>query len=412
MPKSRFLRRFVQHIPILRRPFWQRDKARAERDGARTELSVVRQQYGDACAERDGARTELSVVRQQYNIALNRLTRLEARLSEAEEVVRRGPHSNQHSIGSPHSYCSEIGVQNWLNTLPQHEGIFFLSEDRRFAHPEDAYDSQVGGEVIETTIGEFVLSHATRRLNTILEIACGTGRLTASLVYTGKIKTLVASDASTKFLKLTQRKITSLPEGTCFKLLRLADSDFECIPANLFDAIMLRSALHHFVDFRRTASTLIGKLRPGGLLYMMEPRADFHITASLLLKAAKTKYAAEKLSWSPMHELAVTQFIDTARFYLDRQMDKSLAEDKYVFFIDELTDIANDTGTSITCIGGEDVRRYSRKFREYMIHLMQVDVSIVDSLMAVIVDELEFMDFAHSSRPRYSAAEWFMFKKP
>jgi SAM-dependent methyltransferase len=325
------------------------------------------------------------------------------------KLIGRKLHALLHSQRTDRS---EKGVQQWLQTLPRHEGIFVFSKDRPFAHPEDAYDAQYGAEVIEKTIGKFVLSYAPRPLNDVLEIACGTGLLTASLIYAGGIKTLVASDASMQFLKLTQRKIESLPGSERLKLLRLTDVDFKHIPANVFDAIMLRSALHHFVNFRSIASMLIGKLKPGGLLYMLEPRADFHITASLLLKTAKLKSKAQNLSWSEMHELAVTRFVDAAGFYLDRQKAKSYAEDKYAFFVEELIEIANETGTSLVCIGGEYINRYSEVFREFLIHCMQVNVAVVDSLVAVIADELEFMDHAYSSRPRYSAAEWFIFEKP
>lgn len=50
------------------------------------------------------------------------------------------------------------------------------------------------------------------------------------------------------------------------KLVCLSDAVFKAIPANVFDAIMLRSALHHFVDFKGVAKLLIGKLKKNGVL--------------------------------------------------------------------------------------------------------------------------------------------------
>ena len=42
---------------------------------------------------------------------------------------------------------------------------------------------------------------------------------------------------------------------------------------------------------------------------------------------------------------------------------------------------------------------------------MRVDKSIVTDIAVIVQDELAFMDNAYSSRPRYAAAEWFVFQR-
>src|SRR5262249_41629494 len=146
-----------------------------------------------------------------------------------------------------------------------------------------------GGDWIDKRLGGWLLDAAGFIPETVLEVACGTGFLTGALLHDGRIKRLVSSDASGRFLGITMRKTALLPTFGRLSLVRLADADFDAIPAGVFDAIMMRSALHHFVDFKGVAAMLIGKLRPGGGFFMLEPRADFHIASSLILKSVKVK---------------------------------------------------------------------------------------------------------------------------
>jgi ubiquinone/menaquinone biosynthesis C-methylase UbiE len=302
-------------------------------------------------------------------------------------------------------------VERWLRNLPVNNGINYLSDERRYAHAEDDYDAQYGVTNIEKTIGCFVLNSIEPTPSTILEIACGTGHLTTSMLFDGRFDLLVASDASDRFLEITKRKAEILPAHDRLRLLRLSDDDFTKIPDNVFDAIMMRSALHHFVDFRGVAKLLASKLRANGALCMLEPRADFHIASSLILKGAKSKAALTSIKWSSAHESAVNDFVATAEFYLDRKRDKAHAEDKFVFYFEEFLEIANQTGTKLSCIGGEYESTFSSTFHDFLQFCMRVDKSIVNDIAVIVRDELAFMDNAYSSRPRSAAAEWFVFQR-
>jgi SAM-dependent methyltransferase len=304
-------------------------------------------------------------------------------------------------------------IDDWLQKLPQERGMHLASENSPYDHPEDDYDSQYGREVdaIEQTIGAFILDAAGFIPEAVLEVACGTGHLTASLLYDGRVKRLVASDASERFLEITKLKVASLPARDRLDLVRLADTDFDSIPAGVFDAIMMRSALHHFVDFKGAAATLVSKLRPGGGLFMLEPLADFHIAGSLILKCAKVKAAQMGFSWADTHERHVNDFINAAEFYLNRTCDKAQAEDKYVFQLHELLEIADITGTKLKCLGGEYDSTFSANFHDYMRYCMSCDLGVLDDIMAAAADELAFMDRAYESRPRHAAAQWFLFRR-
>jgi 2-polyprenyl-3-methyl-5-hydroxy-6-metoxy-1,4-benzoquinol methylase len=321
--------------------------------------------------------------------------------------------SRRRDISYGHKLCEAMkhSVESWLSELSQADGIYLLSKDRPFGHPEQEYDKHIVSQV-EPTIGHLVLSRARRAPQNILEIGCGTGYLTSSLIHAGGMTTLVASDPSTKFLHLTRQKVQTLPQSGKLRLLRLADCDLDCIPSELFDFIVMRSVLHHFEDFKSAAALLLSKLPPGGQCFMLEPRADFHITASLLLKMAKANALARRDGWSTQHEKVVRDFVEAAEFYSDRGRDKSGSEDKYAFFVEELLGISEDTGTVLSSIGGEYQTTYSQGFKDFLFYCMNCPQQIVQEIAALLSDELAFMDRTHSARPRYYPAEWFAFTRP
>ena len=102
-------------------------------------------------------------------------------------------------------------VDSWLSEFTQTDDIYLLSKDRSFGHPEQDYDKHVVTPIVPA-IGDLVLSHAKKAPQNILEIGCGSGYLTASLIHAGGMQTIVASDASTQFLKLTRQKVRPLSQ--------------------------------------------------------------------------------------------------------------------------------------------------------------------------------------------------------
>lgn len=307
-------------------------------------------------------------------------------------------------------------LEDWLRSIPETRGIHRLSKNQSFDHPEEDYDNQYGhsGEdLIEKTIGSFILNAAGFVPEQVLEVACGTGHLTASLLFDGRIKRIVASDASEKFLRITKSKVDSVPRNVndSLNLLLLSDSEFNLIPPDVFDGIMMRSALHHFLDFKSVAKILIEKLRPGGGLFLLEPRADFHIASSLMLMSAKTKAVKSDIPWTDLHEYHVNDFINSAEFYLSRDRDKSSAEDKFVFFLDEMLEISESTGTTLKRLGGEYCSNFTTNFRDFMHYCMKFDSRVLSDVMALLSAELDFMDHTYKSQPRYAAAEWLLFRR-
>jgi SAM-dependent methyltransferase len=297
-------------------------------------------------------------------------------------------------------------VSEWLASLPQQDGISLISDDLPYDHPEQDYDLQYGSEAIEESIGPFVLDAAGFIPNALLEVACGTGHMTASLLFDGRVKEIVASDASAAFLNITRKKVAKL--GGATGLVRLTDNDFDRIPEGVFDAIVMRSALHHFTDFKAVASTLLGKIQQGGGLFLLEPRADFHIAIGLILMNVQAK--APRV-WTERHEEQTQRVIDAASFYLDRTLDKEGAEDKHVFLVEDFVEIAKENGATLSILGGEYPGSFSRYFHEFIKHCERFDPDVIRTVMAVAAEELAFVDKAFAPRPRYASAEWFLLRK-
>src|SRR5207248_3525769 len=100
----------------------------------------------------------------------------------------------------------------------QEEGIYLISEARFFNHPEEAYDQQFRIDSIH--IGEY-RAEGVRLLDfleeygfsdsaPVLEIGCGTGRLSLAMALSSRIGELLVTDPSPVFCAIASRKLASL----------------------------------------------------------------------------------------------------------------------------------------------------------------------------------------------------------
>ena len=93
-------------------------------------------------------------------------------------------------------------LDKWLGSLSKIGGVYHLSQNKSYMHSEQDYDSQYGHadqNFIEETIGSFLVNSLRRVPEAVLEVACGTGLLTGSLLFDGRIKSLIASDDRLSF---------------------------------------------------------------------------------------------------------------------------------------------------------------------------------------------------------------------
>src|SRR4029079_18053492 len=147
-----------------------------------------------------------------------------------------------------------------------------------------------------------------------------------------------------------------------------------------FSLMALRSVLHHIADYRGFFAGLARRLKPGGVIAMLEPRAEFFLmTATLLvfLPALAEKDGAPLSAAELGH---VRLFDATTRFYLDRTSDKTGAEDRYAFTTEELAGLASENGLSFHRMGAEGTTCYGDALVSYLAYCM----SSPDELMAKV----------------------------
>ena len=312
-------------------------------------------------------------------------------------------------------------VDVWLEGLKAVEGVFLVSSDRRYETLESDYDARYGFEGLDFSAGHLAMERAKAiglaSNCAVLEIACGTGRLSLGLVTHPLVGRLLISDASKTFISITKQRIQSFDHEIAPEYLLLRDDDFDKIPDDTFDLILLRSALHHFEAFRETAKTLVDKLRPNGILAMLEPRADTFIYSALILRNVRAKLQCQQHSdkfdsvTRNAAEALADMFERTTKFYLDREADKAGAEDKHCFFLEELSEIACDLKARFHILGSEHCSSFSSNFKSYMHYCMGGDLRVVEAICEIAMDELSLMDVLLASRPLNGFADWFYFQK-
>lgn len=312
-------------------------------------------------------------------------------------------------------------VDAWLEELEMVEGVFLVSSDRRYETLESDYDARYGFEGPDPSAGHLAMERAKAiglaSNCAVLEIACGSGRLSLGLATHPHVGRLLISDASKNFISITKQKFQSFDHKIKPEYLLLRDDDFDKIPDDTFDLIILRSALHHFEAFRETAKTLVDKLRPNGILAMLEPRADAFIYSALILNNVKTRLQCQQYLDkvdSVTREAAAALadiFERTTRFYLDREIDKGGAEDKHCFFLEELSEVACTLKIRFHILGAEHRSSFSDNFKAYMHYCMGGELKVVEAICEIAADELSLMDVLLASRPLNGFADWFYFQK-
>jgi len=307
-------------------------------------------------------------------------------------------------------------LQAWLATFPLQNGIHQLSPARYYEQEESLYDEQYGNESLDegragVLTGQLEQYCSLSHPRAILELACGPGTLTLGLRSCFPKAHLLAADASPAFLRILAGKLQRLawPSSAWPKLLQLSDEDLACLPPKCFDLICVRSGLHHFVDWPLRLQQLAAALADGGVLALYEPRAEFFLTTSLLLDLAMVR-ASETLR-EELHAF-VELFSRTTDFYIRQDSDKSAAEDKHAFFIEDLLLIAARVGLTLMPIGAEHDCPFSSAFNDYLLYCMSASPAVMTALSDLLEPELHRLNGLYGARRSpYGAAEWYLLRK-
>ncbi len=295
------------------------------------------------------------------------------------------------------------GILSWLDAAPRVDGFRCLSPPRRFAHAEAAYDAQYANVADRLDVGRGVVAIA-RALGAdvggpALEIGCGTGLLSVGLAEARAYPAVVLSDPSPAFLEITRGKVAraGLNDGGVHYLV-LDGDDLQRIPEKALSLVVLRSALHHVLDWERFVADAGRALRPGGVLAFQEPCAEGNVLMGAMAQffPLVVEHGAGALGrlrhrgLTPKQRERVQLFVDTMRFGARRDVDKSKAEDKHLFRVDEVVKAARRAGVELEfvpnttfeeCVGGIPPPRRPSSFfvffRDYLKYCMSFDDELV-----------------------------------
>jgi len=204
----------------------------------------------------------------------------------------------------------------------------------------------------------------------VLEIGSGTGALTEGLYRHGRVESLVATDVSLKFLRITQRRIGLVDSRMSFVV---CDANELPLEPSSFSAVVGRSILHHLLHYKKTLSRVLDCLEDGGVAIFFEPVLE---GKELIAFMAQLALLSDKNSSSPCFTISEANRIRATVRHITKSAWLSAErlpeiEDKYIFSIQDMEKIAYDLGCSgFQFIGQDEVDpSYFKYFRNVMVQV-------------------------------------------
>lgn len=308
---------------------------------------------------------------------------------------------------SPEPISAAVARFGWLASLPSEDGMIQISEPRAYQHDEAGYDQQyASGANLEPGRG---LVELLKRLecdtsSVALEIGCGTGLLSLGLVDRSPYPLTLLTDPSPTFLRITRGKLRAnavAEDRAAFAVLRA--EDLERVPAGSCSLVALRSTLHHVVDVEAFIAAAARTLVPGGALALEEPCHEGFILMGALAQFLPSLARARGTPLSSEHERTVQFFVDTMEFYSRRDTDKSTAEDKHLFRVDELMSLgarhglrthffANRGFESFVVPGADPGFSFARFFAMYAEKCMSWPPELMEAFESCLTPHLQFLE--------------------
>lgn len=284
----------------------------------------------------------------------------------------------------------------WFSTLEVQE-YPTVTAPKFFYHSEEDYDSQYNISV-DLSPGKGLIDVCRRNGihagADILEIGAGTGSLSVGLFQDNFFSTVYVSDSSPAFLKITEKKLKTIPDtlNRC-KFLVLDAEKMNYLPRTLVSVIAIRAVLHHIWDldsfFRFTARTL----KRGGILIAQEPCRDGYLIMGLFGVFLKNILNGLETSLSDKEVNQIDLFIDSMKFYCRQDIDKSAGEDKHVFQVDRLGRLAEKYNLKLDFYPNQSLESFGNSslpaehdgyvvtfFIDYLKYCMQFDEKLIEKI--------------------------------
>lgn len=288
-------------------------------------------------------------------------------------------------------------LDRWLGELPLSGPYPCISEPRRFKHDETQYDAQYGNRPANLASGHglvnFLTEYEVDTAGPAVEIGCGTGLLSMGLVHQRAFPEVLLTDPSPVFLGITSEKLAAARIRTDrVRYGLLMGEDVDRLPKEMFSLIVMRSTLHHILDVDRFIHDSARALRPGGALAFQEPCMEGYVLMGAMAQFLPALCESAQVTLTDEQRKHVEMFQHTMHFYARRDMDKSKAEDKHLFRVDELMATAREAGLTLHfrpnttfdhLAAKPNKRRPPDHFKKFFYEYLKYCMSWDDSMMAL-----------------------------
>lgn len=281
-------------------------------------------------------------------------------------------------------------------------GNFLISAAKSFAHDEAGYDAQYGNDPIILDVGVAAIEVYRERAGDfsgpVIEIGCGTGLMSLGIIQAAAFPYVLLTDPSPAFLDIVRKKLgrAKLPtDKVGFAVL--AGEEMSRLPPGGFALILLRSTLHHIVDVNAFVSDAARALKPGGMMIMEEPCHEGFVLMATIAQFFPLVMERDGKRLTDAQRKTVQLFLDTVKFYSRRDVDKSLAEDKHLFRVDELMKMGEKAGLTVDFLPnktfydwtpGRDANPRHPSFVRFFHDYLKFSMSFDDELMKLFNDHL------------------------
>lgn len=325
--------------------------------------------------------------------------------------------------------------REFITSFPEKDGMVYLSDERFFQHNEDDYDTQYDNSKQSDDLGIGVIKLLRASGCTFgkpaIEVGCGTGIVSRGLLSRKRFKLVVVSDPSPKFVSISKRKLSDLPDldhRACFAIFRA--EDLNKVPSESLSAIVMRSVLHHILDIEKFLTDAVNSLTSGGCLVVEEPCMEGYVMMGAIAQFIPVVMKSLSQDLDEEQSRQVQLFVDTMKFYSDQTLDKSTCEDKHVFRVDELMKQAETLGMTLSFYPNlsfasfksvktaeelDALRKtpssFSQFFISYVKYCMQFSNELVDKLQAHFVPYLSMLDELSAKGNSPYTTGVFVFKK-
>jgi len=236
-------------------------------------------------------------------------------------------------------------LTDFLGSRPVDRGLIRISAERPYQHEEAAYDQQYGVDKFDTAAlavearnaFEFCKAQGLPPDAPVLEIGCGTGRMSIGLAMQEGMGPLLITDPSPAFCRIVQDKLKDVQvQARSVDIAVLSAEDVALLPPGSVSLILLRSVLHHIADVEGFIRSCAQVLPTGGLLVCEEPYYEGYMMMGFIGQFIEDALANAGYSCTDVDRERIRDLTATMQFYCRRDIDKSAAEDKHLFRPDDL----------------------------------------------------------------------------